>query len=319
MIAATASRDCAIVRRYLGLILMCLPATRVPLRADVTLRYESRLIVNPGLPAELRKSLDDEIGKHIRPSFTEQFKNGTLYLAYDEDQAIVDFAKRQVTLLEGETKRYSLISIEQYLKEIVGDPSAPASTTKGAPSLRGHSDFIETGRTTVVAGVVADEFNFVFTADTSDSTVPVVRVVMHLWTAKESEVKRVPALAEVALYERRIFEVTDPVGSIMRSLRRIPELANAFVPFTEALRPDDMLVRFTADCFVPALASAARELRKLPAGTESPLAPSFDPDAPLIEIVSELISLSTEPIADDVFAVPANFKRVTFAQLMADN
>ena len=306
------------MRRYLGFILLCLPATRTPLQADVTLRYESRLIVNPGLPAELRKSLENEIGKHIQPRFIEQFKNGKLHFAYDEDEAIVDFAKRQITLLEGETKRYSVISIEQYLKEVVGEP-APVKATKGAAPLRGISDSIETGRNAVVAGVVADEWNFVFTADTSDATVPALRMVFHHWSAKESEVKRVPALAEVALYERRIFEVTDPVGSILRSIRQMPDFAGAFIPFSESPRPDDMLVRLTVDCFVPALASVAREFKKLPAGTQSPLAPSFDPDAPLIQIVFELTSISTEPIADDVLIVPANFKRVNLAQLMADN
>jgi hypothetical protein len=39
----------------------------------------------------------------------------------------------------------------------------------------------------------------------------------------------------------------------------------------------------------------------------------------LIQIVFELTSISTEPIADDVLIVPANFKRVNLAQLMADN
>jgi hypothetical protein len=308
-------RSFRIVRRCLSVILLCLPLFPEPVQADVTLRYESRVTVNPGLPAELREELAKIFAGRLPPKYVQKFRNGKLYFSYGEDEAIVDFSKREITLLEGETRRYSIIPIEQYLREVVGDSALAAQTTEGGATLRSHSESIATGQTTVVSGVEAEERNILLTVDTSAATLPLVRVVIRVWNAKESEVRRVPALGEVAPYNIRISEVTNPVISLRPGFQQLPDLAEGFTSLAENFRPEDTVMRLNVKVFVPSLAAVTRELRKLP-GVATPLGEGFDPDAALVEITQELTGMSSEPIPDSVFEVPASYRAVTLGELL---
>jgi hypothetical protein len=307
------------VRGPLSVILLCLPLFRGAVQADVTLRYECKVTVSPGLPPEIREELLKTFGSRLPPKYIQHFRGGKLHFSYGDDEAIVDFAKRDITLLEGETKRYSIIPIEQYLREVVGIAAVPAQTTEKGASLRSHSESIITGRTTFVSGVEAEERNILFTVDTSASTLPAIRVVAHVWSAKETELKRLPALEELVPYQIRILEVTDPVGPLRTAFRQLRDLAEGFASLAENFRPQDTVIRLTIDFFVPTLAALSRQLRELPAGVASPLGEGFDPDAAFVEVTQELTGISAEPIPASVFAVPASYRAVTLAELMAGN
>jgi hypothetical protein len=289
----------------------------IPARGDVTLRYELKVTVNPNLPQATAEQLIKSSGLDLPRMQIQKYRKGELYSAFyysDGDQATLQNpARREITLLDTEDKRYTTLPLDQYVRDMVlRSPQASAST---APALKDHWNSIATGRTRTIHGVEAEEHNVVQTVDFGAVPgAPVLRLVVHMWVAAEGEIKRVPALGEVANSNAGIFAAISP--DLLQRAARMPGLGDGFFSLIGEFRQLDLPLRMDVDVFAPAIVALTREM---PQGAANPLGTNLDTDSPLLQLTEELTDLSTAEISDSVFRVPPGFTAVSLAELRSGN
>jgi hypothetical protein len=296
------------------LTLLGLPA----LRADVTLRYKTQVDINPNLPQQITQQAMKTLDASLPPSETRQFKNGKMFSSGSQ-AAIIDFTKREITLLDPAGKRYATVPADRYGDEIArAMPEMPAEAKAGMAAMKGHAESKATGRTATIQGVECDEREIVMTVDLPPMpnvlAGPMMRMVMHIWTAKASEAARVPAIGELAGYNLFSIAGMDPVTSMAKTFQQIQGFGDTMATLMKELQSGgtSVFLRMQMEMYMPMLAALLKQMPNSPAGA------GFDADAPLVHVNQELAEISTAPVPDSVFRVPEGYQSVPAADLLKD-
>jgi hypothetical protein len=108
-------------------------------------------------------------------------------------KAIIDFTKREVTLLDHERKSFATFPIEQFGAKLAAASGAPTNTPDpDLPKMDKASR--KTGRTATILGVQAEETEATMRMDLGQAS---MSLVFHAWTPTPAEVLRVPAIREL--------------------------------------------------------------------------------------------------------------------------
>lgn len=307
-------------RYYSGLVWLTLAAAPA-LRADVTLRYKTEVTLNPHLPAQAVEQMTKGMSASLPPSQTQQLKNGKFVSSLGNITSIVDFGKREITLLDAGGKRFGTLPAEQYGDEIArAMPKMPAAAQGAMAGMKAHTESKATGRTETIQGVEAEERQISITVDAPQMpnvpSGPMMRMVMHLWTAKASEAARVPAIAELTRYDFRTLAGTDPVSMMAKTFEQMPGVADTFSAVMKEMKSAGtaVILRMQVEMYMPMVAAL---MARMPAGGD-PAAATIDADAPLTGINYELTEISTAPIADSVFQVPEGYQSVPAGDILKD-
>ncbi len=185
-------------------------------------------------------------------------------------------------------------------------------------AMKGHSQSKATGRTATIQGVEAEEREIVMTVDLPEMpggpTGAMMRMVMHLWTAKASEATRVPAIRELAGYKLFSIAGMDPVTSMAKTFQQIPGFGDTMSALMKELKSGgtSVFLRTQVEMFMPMMGAMLKQMPGSPAGA------GFDPDAPLVHLTTELAELSTASVSDSVFQVPEGYQSVPAADILKD-
>ena len=213
---------------------LLVPLTLSVVYADVTVRYKMEVKMNPALPAGMAAGAM----KALPQESVLRLKDGkgwsSAALGYD---SIVDFTTKEITLLDAAGKRYAKLTYDQFTEEMAAAmPEMPAQARGPMASMKTDvSPAKATGRTAIIQGVDAEEREMAVSVEgpamPNVPPGPTVRMLMRFWTAKPSEVMRVPAIRELTGYSLWSYATMNPAAAMGKMMKRFPG-SDAFEPLS---------------------------------------------------------------------------------------
>ena len=276
--------------------------------ADVTLRYKMEIKTNSSLPAQMARVMPQETVLRL--------KGGKGFSTSMGFNSIIDFTTKEITLLDTAGKRYAKLPYDQYGEEVArAMPEMPAEARAVMPSMKTDvSPARVTGRTAVIQGVEAEEREISVSVEgpamPNMPSGPMVKLVIHLWSAKPGEVMRVPAIRELTGYSLWSYATMNPAASMGKAMKQIPGFADIFEPLMKEMMKGATVLRVHMDMFMPVMAAM---LQRMPAGS-NPSGASIDPNEPFMQMNQEVVELSTAPVPDSVFQIPEGYQEAAAKQ-----
>ena len=145
----------------------------------------------------------------------------------------------------------------------------------------------------MIQGVEAEEREVIVTIEMpmpeGISQAPAFQMAIHNWGAKSGETLRVPALRELAAFNAWQEHFMNPAAA----MSAMPGLGNMMDQLTAAMKGDSFTLRWKMEMSMTGSG----------AGT------------PIMQMDQELVELSSAPIDNSVFQLPADYTAVTLEQL----
>jgi hypothetical protein len=287
-------------RRAAAGLLLAL-ASIYPARADVTIRRATSITVGPALPAQMQDAAKQQLASAVPPETVVRIKGSKAYTTTAQLITITDYATNQVILLNPKTKRYAKSTLSVYLEKVGAfaqniTQTLPPEAVKILEGMKFDVKTKPTGQTSVIQGIRADEslITIALGVPIGATIMPTIRMEMHLWTPQPSETERVAGLKELNAYVARNKDAMDPTLAVQKIFSQMPGLAEQLrEPLAKLTSLNgNMILKMTAGVFMPALSQAL---------------PQLDPNTPMEELKIDLTELSTAPLDDSLFAVPAGY------------
>jgi len=280
-------------------------------RADVTVRYQIEVKLNPNLPPQMAQGVQKGLANSPTVS-SLLFRDGKQYSVSGEQEGITDLRRKEVTFIDRQGKRYATVPFDQ-----LGDVLRQAvnKTAPAAPTFSSHFEARPSNRTESIHGILGEEHEWVLTADlgATASTGVLLRMDMHVWTAQGSEIARVPALRELSEYDLPPDSPANPLSSLQSGLAQLPGVGEGFGGMLKELQssPTHVILRIEIDLSMPMVVAL---MKQGVAGSSV----SLDPDATLMSMTFELSDLSTDPLPDTLFQVPPGYQAASLSDILKD-
>ena len=300
--------------RFVGLAFLL--ASLAPLtRADATLRYHTDIQTAALIPAA---ALDQTLGG--MRDMVVRIKGNKASSSLGKLTSIVDLMTQEMILVNTENMRFATTNVDQYGQQAkTALPAVPAEARAILSSMKSHFESRSTGRTEVIQGIQAEEQDFVLSMDMAipggpAAPGPFMTMVMQVWTAKPEEFERVPALREFQSYATMANVSLNSTEVIKQILTLMPGISDGFTTMTaEMSKKGAVSLRMRTEVTLPVLATM---MQQVPAQARQSFPPGFDPSAPLIQMTQELVELSSDPLENTLFVVPADYQKASFEELL---
>jgi hypothetical protein len=305
--------------------------------ADVSVHYTNKMEL--GAAGQMMGPAAATMKSALPDSTVVRVKGKKVYTEAAHFTTVMDLAKQQITLIDPAHNQFVTVYMKDYEDQIVSslsgaNPAMPGALQKAVESMKVDFSSEKTGRTDTVLGIQVEEIAITLAVampppattrpsqqPESTQPVPLVRVVIHMWTALPSEVQRVAALQELrtALGDPQTDALMNPAEIWGKAFASAPGMANGFGAMMDELREKKgVTLRTQIEMFMPFL---ARVLQQHPAGSGAGVrapaqTPPIDPNAALFKMQSEADEISTAAIDDSVFDVPRDYKAVTVADFL---
>jgi hypothetical protein len=223
-------------------------------------------------------------------------------------------------LLDPAGKKYGIIQFDKFGDEIAAAmPQMPEQAKAAMAAMKTHVESKTTGRTATIQGIESEEHQIEMTVDgppmPNMPQSPTMRMVMHVWIAKTSEIMRVPAVRELAGYHLFAASTMNPAASIQKAFMQMPGFGEAMAGMAKGLQSGtQVILRMQVEMFMPMFAAM---MKQRPAGSDQPGA-AVDAEAPFMEMNQEATEISTASIADSVFQIPAGYQSVAVSEILKD-
>jgi hypothetical protein len=168
----------------------------------------------------------------------------------------------------------------------------------------------ETGRTDRIGGVAVFEREVVVNMSLP---VPIpgqengmqMTMKLQVWKPNPSELDRMPALRELATYTDRNQGFNNPAAMLRQIFSAMPGMSEGTSKLVEEMKKGgSVTLGMHMGFFMPGLAKMMEQARAQ--GNNVPDLPPAD--KPLAEMSLSLQELSTDPVPNEVFAIPAGYK-----------
>jgi hypothetical protein len=298
-----------------GLLMAC------GLHADVTIRYQAEFTPAPALRPLLEQFMKTALsGMETSVSV----KGGKAFTSAGKFTEIFDFTQQQVTLLDPTHKTFAVLPASQLADRMASAmPQANSkqmeAAQKALESIHTSVDSKVTGHSEEIHGVQSEERVVTLTMD---MPVPggagpsglVMKMVMHIWTAKKEEALRVPAIRELTGYREWQKYFMDPASVFDKLLGKMPGAGKTIGPLLgEMFKGQSVVMRTHMEIYLPMLAGLARNM-----AAQGKDAPAMDPDAPLIVMKQEVAELSSAPVDASLFEVPKEYTSLAADDMIRD-
>jgi hypothetical protein len=292
--------------------------------ADVTLRQTSIIKLPSFIPPEFQAQMREQLQGGMPAETLVRIQGDKAYASYGPLAAIADYARNEVTLLDPRGKRYASVPLAEF-----GDRFAAAmkATMRGAEQpleQNLHFDVAtkKTGQVGLIQGIQTEESLTEITMQMPPMTqapagllgeagLSIIRVELRSWAAQAAEIRRVPALKELAEYTERSMRALDPSEFISKALATIPGFGEQLGETLGKLAKTNsgLTLKVSTAVYMPAIS----QLLQLAAGG-APL--GFDPDGPIAEALTDVAEISTDAVPDGAFAVPPGYQSASFEELV---
>ena len=278
--------------------------------ADVTLRQSVTLNFSSLFPEAVRSAMQESVKSTLPSGTVLQIKNGRAVSSSATLTIMMEADGNRITLLNPKSKQYADTTYSEYLDATRGalkSVAPPAQAQQAFQNLHHDVQTKKTGQFAMIQGVRAEESLIVATMQ-MPSPAGTMRMEMHYWIALPDDIRRVPALKELADYaeqSRRKLDAANLVGSFT-PMPGMTELMGAI----RDLMKDNIgwPLKSSTKMYAPAMVQA---LQKAPQPGQS-----LDPNAPMMEILMDVAELSTNPVPDSVFSVPADYQAAPVEELV---
>ena len=284
------------------------------LRADVTIRYQTTVTTSPIMPPEAQ----DQLKQSASAPITMLVKGNKGFTSTGSFASVTDLAKQTTTVMNTDKKIYASVAMNDYqqaVAQLVPKPSAEVQSMLA--NMEAKFESRNTGRTERIHGILAEERQIVMIMSSkaaTDQEKPgqLMRMVMEIWSAAPSEAARVPALGEVERFSALSQTAMNPTAMIQQVLGPYSGMAKGYDALAKELLDHPTLVlRTRVSVYVPAMVQTVTTLGKT-GGT----VPDFDPKAPLSGITQEVVELSTAPVDDSAFEIPAGYQQSSVREIL---
>jgi hypothetical protein len=303
-----------ILGRHVG-VLILLAGLAPAIRADATIRYHTDIQTTPLIPAG---ALDQTLAG--MQDIVVRIKGNKAYSSLGKLTSIVDLTTQDMTLVDPANKRFAITTAGQYGQQVTAAvPALPAEASAMLSSMKSHFESRSTGRTAVIQGIQAEEQEFVVAVDMAmpggpATPSPFMKIVMQVWTAGPEEVQRAPVLQEFKNYTAIVnfsMNATDAIKKIMSMMPGMGDGLGAMM--AEISKKGSTALRIHTEVVMPFLAGM---LKQAPPQAGQGLPAGFDPNAPLIQMTQELVELSSDPLQDALFVVPADYQMASLEEIL---
>jgi hypothetical protein len=291
-------------------------ASLAPLmRADATLRYHTD--VKAAGAIEIAGPVDQMLGG--MRDMVIQIKGNKAHSSQGKLTSIMDLKTQDLTLIDASNKRFATVPASQYAEQTKKAlPAIPEQARSVFSSMKSNMESRSTGRTDTIQGIQAEEHEFVLTMDMAlpggpPTPAPFMKMVMQIWTAKPEEAQRVPALLEFKNYTASASSL-NPAETIKQLLGGMPGMGDSLAAMAaEMSKNGGLMLRTHTELFMPVLAMMSQQIPRQPG--QAPL-PVLDPNAPLMQLNQEVVELSTTPLDDALFQVPADYQAASLEEIL---
>jgi TonB family protein len=130
-----------------------------------------------------------------------------------------------------------------------------------------------------------------------------MKMEMHMWAATKEELERVPALKELAAYLSAQAAGADPSSVANKMFAGIPGVGD------KLKAPMDAMMKASSQAIL------RTEIKMVMPGSAKMMG-ATNPEEPFTDMTTDLVELSTNPIPDSVFQVPAGFQEAKLEELV---
>ena len=284
-------------------------------RADLTLRHSFSFNLAPFLPPEVVAQARQQMSAALPGEVVVRIKGDQVYSSFGPLFTITDYAQNRITLLNPKTKEFATVGLSEYFDRLAAArefPPLPPDAQRALGGLNFDVQTRKTGQTSLIQGIRAEEKGLVVSMNMpSLQGVPsAMRLEIQFWVAQAGEIRRVPALRELADYAERARRAFDPADMLQKIFSRLPGMGDSLRSSLEALiqANGNVILKSRSAVYIPALSQLLSVSGRAPDGV--------DPTGPLAEFQMDLGELSTAPIADSVFSVPADYQAAPLETLV---
>jgi hypothetical protein len=281
----------------------------------VTLRHSFSFKFASFVPAEIQSQAGEQMKGAMPEDLVLRIKDDRAYSSFGPLFTITDYGRNQITVLDPKTKEFATVPLSQYFERMgsaQGIPALPPDAQRALGSLNFDVQTRKTGQTSTIQGMRAEENVVILTINAPGlQGVPsAMRLEMQFWVAPAAEMRRTPALTELAEYAERAHRAFDPAQMIQYTFSMVPGMGDSLRAPLEALLQANsgLVLKVHSGVYIPALAQLMAASGRAPAGV--------DPNGPFAEFGMDVAEISSAPIEDSVFAVPADYQAAPFAQLI---
>jgi len=220
-------------RSFLAPGLLLLLWSAVP--ADVTLRQTTTIKLPSFIPPEFQAQMREQLQRNMPAETLLRISGDKAYASYGPLSAIADYGRNEVTLLDPKAKRYATVPLADFGDRFAAALKATVSRGAGQPlgqNLHFDVSTKKTGQVASTQGVQAEQSLTEVTmqmppltqipAGPSDAAFSTLRLEMRSWVAQAAEIRRVPALKELAEYTERSMRALDPSELLNKALSAVP-------------------------------------------------------------------------------------------------
>lgn len=297
-------------------IVAVLALSAISLHADVTVHYKTEM---KGSLASLLQQNGTQLSSLMPGDNVIRIKGNKSYVELGSTVSIGDSTSKEMILLDRDGKKYASSTVDEYLASIKNAvPTLPPGAAEMLAAFKVKADSKATGRTDTIQGIQAEEHELVLTMDgpavPNAPAGPFMRIVVQMWTAKPSEADRVPALHEFTTYNQSAMAaLTSPGGSIKKLLESIPGMGDSMAAAMQEMAGlHGVTLRANFQVFMPLIAAMAKQNPSM----ATQLGADFDPNGPLMELNQQIVELSTAPVPDSQFQVPAEYQKESVDDFM---
>jgi TonB family protein len=285
--------------------------------ADLAIRYQFEFKFGPALPAAAADAAKAQLASLFPGGIATLVKGDKCASSFGPLNSIIDGGKGEITLLNPETKRFATIPQASYMEKVLGQQQVPAAAQQALQgllqNLKIDVQMKQTGQSRTIQGIQAEEYLAIISMEMPNPAgIPLgFRMEMHEWLATAGELTRIPALNQIAGCSAGLGGSADPsamIEKILGPLGGSNGLSDA-VQKLAALK-GKLALSTQVEVFAPALVAMMQ------AQGGAGAAPATDVNAPLGEISFELAELSTNPLPDTMFQVPAGYQEAPLEDLL---
>ena len=254
------------------------------------MRYASRLRVGSSVPSAEAEKLKAEMDAMML-DMTAHMKGDRVRFSVGRLEVFKDYAKNTITVLDQTNRRVATASMAEYAADVAVAQDPPDSDAEDGSKTDVKLE--KATRKSPVLSIPTEERVLVMSIKTPDFPEPGVHLEIHFWLANVQKMKKTPAREELALYFKRTG--TDMIGTgMIKQFTSIPGLRKKMQPLAKMLTSGNP-IQFRLALYYPGM---------------STFEPSF-------ELGWELTELTTDPISDTVFEVPADCETVSIKEILA--
>jgi hypothetical protein len=292
--------------------------------ADVTLRQTTIIKLPSFIPPEFQEQMRQQLQGGLPNETILRIKGDKAYASFGPLAAITDYGRNEVTLLDATNKRYARVPLAEYGDRFAAAVKSAVARGAGQPLQQSpHFDVStkKTGQAATIQGIQAEESLTEITMQMplmtqaptgpADAGFSTMRLEMRSWVAQAAEIRRVPALKELAEYTERGMRALDPADFINKALSAVPGFGQQLGETIGKLANSNsgLTLKISTAVYMPALT----QLLQL-AGGGAPA--GFDPSGPIAESLTDVAEISTGTVPDTAFSAPSGYEAAPFEEIV---